>query len=307
MGAEEGTPIAAAAEEEEQGKKPLEGGDEESGEGDGGQPEGEGSDVESGEEGEEGKGKAPVNGRRKRGAEERIKGLTRSVYGLVQQNQQLMQKVEALTKQVANPPAAAKPKPKEEDFDSQAEFIEALTDWKVEQATKKTPAAEPPNPQNRQNQQGEGSQDGLSDGIMGTFRDQEKVARAKYDDYDLVVNNPSVPVSRAMMELVLTSPVGAELAYHLGSNIQEADRISRLPPTRAAVELGKLEAKLEAEVKAEAKGGGSEEPGTRASAGAPAQPISPVGGRRGGPKTLKDMSMEEYIRTRNEQERQRRR
>ena len=47
-----------------------------------------------------------------------------------------------------------------------------------------------------------------------------------------------------MAETIQSSDVGPELAYYLGSNPKEADRISRMSPLSQAKEIGKIEAKL---------------------------------------------------------------
>lgn len=74
------------------------------------------------------------------------------------------------------------------------------------------------------------------------FTYRETIARDKFADYDAVARNPNVPITTAMAEIIRDSDVGPDLAYHLGKNVQEAARIAALPPTRQAVELGKLEA-----------------------------------------------------------------
>ena len=50
-----------------------------------------------------------------------------------------------------------------------------------------------------------------------------------------------------MAETIKASDLGPDLAYWLGSNPKEADRISRLSPLLQAREIGKIEAKITAE------------------------------------------------------------
>jgi hypothetical protein len=86
------------------------------------------------------------------------------------------------------------------------------------------------------------------------------------------------------------------MAYYLGSNPKEAERISRLSPLSQAKELGKIEAKL------------SDNPPVKKTSSAPA-PIAPVTARSSGspatdttdPRSIKSMSTSEWI----EAERQR--
>ena len=81
-----------------------------------------------------------------------------------------------------------------------------------------------------------------------------------------------------------------EVAYHLGANPKEAERISRLSPILQAKEIGKIEAQLAAN------------PPVKKTSNAPA-PISPVSARTTGspaydttdPRSIKSMSTSEWI------------
>ncbi|CAO3372882.1 hypothetical protein [Azospirillum argentinense] len=76
------------------------------------------------------------------------------------------------------------------------------------------------------------------------WRAQVDAAKGKYGDFEAVAF--SAPISESVAHMVAASDVGADLAYHLGKNPDEARRISALPPVAAARELGRLEAKLSA-------------------------------------------------------------
>lgn len=73
---------------------------------------------------------------------------------------------------------------------------------------------------------------------------EEKVERAddKYEDFATVVGDlqPNSPFVAAIME----AENGEDIAYHLGKNPKEAQRIAQLGPLAQAREIGKLEAKL---------------------------------------------------------------
>jgi len=47
-----------------------------------------------------------------------------------------------------------------------------------------------------------------------------------------------------MADVLDLSEQGPQILYHLGKNPEEAMRIARLPPAHAALEIGRLEAKL---------------------------------------------------------------
>lgn len=74
-----------------------------------------------------------------------------------------------------------------------------------------------------------------------------KAARGgeKYDDFDEVVGElkPIAPWAVALME----AENGEEIAYFLGKNLKDIQRIASLSPTAQIREIGKLEAKLAAE------------------------------------------------------------
>lgn len=68
---------------------------------------------------------------------------------------------------------------------------------------------------------------------------------SKYEDFDDVVGDikPTTPWAAALME----AENGEEIAYYLGKNIKEAERIGKLPPLSQIREIGRLEQKLAAE------------------------------------------------------------
>lgn len=66
----------------------------------------------------------------------------------------------------------------------------------------------------------------------------------KYPDYIQVAHTHKF-MSNEMASVIKSSDIATDLAYHLGANLDEAERIFKLPPVRQIVELGKLEANLE--------------------------------------------------------------
>ncbi len=102
--------------------------------------------------------------------------------------------------------------------------------------------------------------------VEDAYAEREEDARVKYDDFEQVAYNPKLRITDAMAETIKASAVGPDLAYWLGSNPKEADRISRLSPLLQAREIGKIEAKLSAE------------PIQKKTTSAP-DPIRPVGAR----------------------------
>lgn len=83
--------------------------------------------------------------------------------------------------------------------------------------------------------------------IAGEWEERVERAVEKYDDFAEVVGEikPTNPLSVAIMR----APNGEDLAYHLGKNPKEAQRIVGLDPVSQIFELGQLSAKLAAEPK----------------------------------------------------------
>lgn len=132
--------------------------------------------------------------------------------------------------------------------------------------------------------------------LLEAYQDREEEARSKYEDFEQVAYNPKLPITSVMAETIQASEIGPDLAYYLGTNPREADRISRLSPYLQAKEIGKIEAKI------------SSEPVLKKTTSAP-PPIAPISGRGTGapsydttdPRSVKSMSTSEWI----EAERQR--
>lgn len=126
--------------------------------------------------------------------------------------------------------------------------------------------------------------------MVESYHEKEEQARDKYDDFEQVAYNPSLKISTVMAQTIQASEIGPDIAYFLGSNPKEADRISRLSPFLQAKEIGKIEAKVAAS------------PPTKKPSSAPA-PIQPVAARASGapaydttdPRSIKAMSTSDWI------------
>ena len=77
------------------------------------------------------------------------------------------------------------------------------------------------------------------------YQDAVDAAIEKYPDFIQVAHTHPY-MSQDMAAVIKASDNSVEMAYFLGSNLKEAERIFRLPPMLQIKELGKLEARLEA-------------------------------------------------------------
>jgi hypothetical protein len=170
--------------------------------------------------------------------------------------------------QIVKAPAAASV----DQFESPEAYAEALAYQKAEELLARREAA------SRQSQ------------VLESYQEREEAARDKYDDFEQVAYNPKLSITNVMAETIQSSDIGPELAYYLGSNPKDADRIARLTPFMQAKEIGKIEAKLAAE------------PPMKRTTSAPA-PISPVNARSSGspshdttdPRSIKTMTTSQWI------------
>jgi hypothetical protein len=124
-------------------------------------------------------------------------------------------------------------RPASEDFESYDQYLDALTDWKLEQRDAQNTQAQ----QQREQQEQKAAQ-------AQTFEQRAQAVRESHPDFDQVVRNPALPVSDAMAEAAYSSEKGPELLYYLGQNPAEAQRIYSLTPYAQAMEMGKIEAQL---------------------------------------------------------------
>jgi hypothetical protein len=159
-----------------------------------------------------------------------------------------------------------------EQFESTDAYVDALAAQKAEQLLAQRE-------QNKQRTE-----------LLESYHDREEKAREKYDDFEQVAYNPNLPITDVMAQSIQASDIGPEVAYHLGANPKEAERIARLSPILQAKEIGKLEAKL------------ASDPPVKKTSNAPT-PISPITARSTGspaydttdPRSIKTMSTSDWI------------
>jgi hypothetical protein len=80
--------------------------------------------------------------------------------------------------------------------------------------------------------------------LQESYKSKVEKVKEKYPDYETVAESPDVQVSMPMANAIFHSDEGPEIAYYLGKNPAEAERISKLVPQLQLVELGKIVARL---------------------------------------------------------------
>jgi len=152
------------------------------------------------------------------------------------------------------------------------DYIEAMAEYKVEQRFQ---AKERQAVQQQKQQQ---------------FATSEKEIAAKYPDYeDARADFQSHDLAKIpeFIEIIQESEAPAELAYFLGKNPEELDKIGNMTPLQASRYIGKLEAQLLKNTPSE--------PAKKPVSNAP-KPIDPLTGGRAttGVKDPDKMNMDEY-------------
>jgi hypothetical protein len=136
------------------------------------------------------------------------------------------------------PEVSAEP-PKEEDFEDYNEYVVALTDFQVTQKM-----AEYDKEAHRR------ALDTAHQEKRANLATKLEKGSEKYSDFDEIVQDPLVPITEAIIDILADTDYPAEIAYHLATNLSEATKISRMPPLAAAKAIGKIEAKIEADEQA---------------------------------------------------------
>ena len=115
-------------------------------------------------------------------------------------------------------------KPTSDQFDTHEAFIEALTDWKVEEKLK-TKSVE--------------SEKAKS---LTGWEAKKEAAREKYEDFDEALE--SANASPVVLQVMLESDAGAEIAYYLATHPKELREINSMGTRAATHALDALEDKL---------------------------------------------------------------
>ena len=186
----------------------------------------------------------PIESKKPNKVQERINQLTREKHEARQKNADLEKRLadlESKPKHVEEVKLAA---PKEDDFENYSDFEDARSDYIAERASKaaydrisnENKASEEKNREaERQRSIGE---------TQAAFNQNLDSKREHFEDYD------EVAFGHEFMDLELGLQIavldkGPEIAYHLGSHLDTAEKIFNMTPIQQARELAILEFNLE--------------------------------------------------------------
>ncbi|MGO4212177.1 hypothetical protein AB4Y89_21595 [Terriglobus sp. 2YAB30_2] len=135
-----------------------------------------------------------------------------------------------------DPAAVNDGKPSPDHFETQAGYLEALTDWKVEQRER---AHEARHQQQQEVHRRQAQQD--------NFLAREDGFRDAAPDYDAVIAQAiasDTPMSPALWTEVQDHEHGPALLYYLAQNPADAERLAAMSSNQVAREIGRLEARF---------------------------------------------------------------
>lgn len=112
------------------------------------------------------------------------------------------------------------------------------------------------------------------------FYEKVNAVRDRMPDFDEVFGNVNRDLPPGMAEVIAESEYGPQIAYHLGKNPAEWERIASLPPHRQGLELARIESKVSVPI--------------RKVSNAPPPPPRLGGGSTPGAKDPSSMSDAEY-------------
>jgi hypothetical protein len=140
-------------------------------------------------------------------------------------------------------PAAkdAPPRPKEEDFKTYSEFVEALTEWKTDRKIQEREAA-------RQDERARAAHESESKKVLDAHNARVDEAKTRYADWnDAFKGLDDNSFSDPMVVYIFESERGPDVTYYLATHRDELERIRALSPIKQAAALGRIEDRLEAE------------------------------------------------------------
>jgi len=170
-------------------------------------------------------------------------------------------------------PVEGAPKPTPDSFDTYDGYIDALTDWKVEQTLTRQSSAK--------------AQQTTEMVREANWAAKLEEARSTIPDYADVVGSSDINIAPHVADALFDSDLGPQLAYHMATHPELADRLNKLSPVKAAIELGRLEVALTTPVA---------KPTTKAPA-----PVNPIRSAPARQSDLAKVSMDDYIEMRRKQ------
>lgn len=244
----------------------------------------EATETSTESEGTEKEGEEKTNEQQPAETEEKKNHFHRRQERLLRERAEYKARAEFLQQQIDRQnaqPAKNEGRPARDQYESDEDYVDALTDWKVTQKLTGVEEKLAKRQEQTRNQV--------------EWASKITTARQEYADYDDVMElAQDIPITPAVSDAIQSSQFGADIAYYLAKNPDDAFRINSLPPVAAAREIGRIESYVEYEKNQKTQK--KVPPVSKAPA-----PIKPVKASGAAGKSLEDMTPAEYIAYRNKQ------
>lgn len=199
------------------------------------QPGQQASDEAKGTEDEAAKATADTQEAKDRDEKGRFKGVQPRIDELTKARREAEREAQywkAVAARHGGSEEAGKPatKPTPDKFEDYGAYVEALTDWKADQAIASRMQ------ERAQAQQQEAQQ--------SSWSQRQAAARQALPDYDAVLAASDAPIAPHVRESLLDSDAGPALAYHFAKNPDVLERLNGMSAMQAAREVGRIEASL---------------------------------------------------------------
>lgn len=158
---------------------------------------------------------------------------------------------------------AEDPAPKREAYESYEEFLTAKASFEAKKAVRAERETQDKETAQRTEAQ-------KQDALMNDFRRKTKEKFPDIEEKLEEIGEMTLPPGAGMA--VAESEFGSEILNHWADNPQDLEKLSKLSPSAAIREIGKLEARFESEAK-------KPEPKQERKPSAAPEPIEPVGGK----------------------------
>lgn len=173
----------------------------------------------------------------------RQRAIEKATKPLQDQIKKLEEQIAAVSgKKTPEPEAPKLVAPKREDFKSDAEFEDALFDYRYKVRRAKEQADALKEAQEKQ-------QKAMNERMKASYTDYKtSVAefKEKYDDWDEVVGQPLPLFEAVYFSIVDLGKDGPAVTYYLGKHPEKLEELGEMTPYRAAIEVGRIADRLKA-------------------------------------------------------------
>jgi hypothetical protein len=218
--------------------------------------------------------------------QERINKLTREKYEARQKAEEYERRLKELEAKIPQQKAQEMAAPNEGDYQRYSDYQAAQADYIAKRAAAEAYARVAAETRSKEEAGAIAAKQESFNAKKASFDQKLEAKRGQFQDFEEIAYGHQF-ISETMAARIFDSEKGPEIAYHLGSHLDEAERIFKLDPISQAVELTKLEYQVKTLT-------------PKRVSGAP-DPITPIGSKESVQKSEANMTDEEWIKWRYQQ------